>query len=153
MTEQIRQWAVSLKNYWEKLEDAQEAEAHHYERMLETMPGKEWQEARDTVEVVRAKMKAVDDELRQLVVEHFIETGEKHILPGIGIREYTRVQYDEDEAREWCKVNLPDALKLDKRKFEKYVKAVSEMSPVPVAQVDKEPTATISSDLSEVENG
>ena len=69
----------------------------------------------------------------------------------MAIRVYQKVQYDEDNAFEWCKVHLNTALKIDKRKLEKHLKAIRETAPPEWCEYYEEPKPTISSDLSEYE--
>lgn len=89
--------------------------------------------------------------VRDAILVNYRATGEKAPLPQIGIRLDKVVSYDEGQAKDWCLSHLPDALKLDKPKYEKYIKAVSGIMDTGVAVVNTKPTVTISKDLSEYE--
>jgi hypothetical protein len=57
----------------------------------------------------------------------------------------TRLFYDPTYAESWCQINLPVALQLDVKKFEKYAK---EIQAPEFVQIYQEPQATIGTDLS-----
>ena len=57
--------------------------------------------------------------------------------------------YDDDLAFAYCRSELPQALKLDKRIFEKFIKGVQEVRPLDFVTVEEKITPTIASDLSE----
>lgn len=72
-----------------------------------------------------------------------------HPLPEpLKIRIYTILEYDEGDAFDYCLDAMRGALKLDKRKFEKAVKALNEDIPG-VVTILKQARATIATDLSE----
>ena len=61
--------------------------------------------------------------------------GDRH--PAVhAVRSKLVLEYDEDEALWWSRDNLPDAIKLDRRVFEKYCKEAfdSEFLPIPFEQ-------------------
>lgn len=100
-----------------------------------------------------ATLQAVDDNLRELIVFHFKVTGDKKPHLKLGVRVRTRVVYDATEATGYAKQNAHDLLVLDKRKFEKYVKALAGGDLVlggalgELVTFEKEPTATIAKSL------
>ena len=59
------------------------------------------------------------------------------------------MEYNEQVAFDYCFGNLHEALKLDRRIFEKYAKGVQDVTPLDFVTFDDYPTATIASDLSE----
>lgn len=54
----------------------------------------------------------------------YIETGNKKLDYGIGIRVMNKLSYDDEKAIEWAKENMPIAIKqtIDKKQFETYAK-------------------------------
>jgi hypothetical protein len=91
----------------------------------------------------------VREKVNDLTLQAYLDTGNKKPAPGVGIRVYQKVQYDEDNAFEWCKVHLNTALKIDKRKLEKHLKAIRGTAPPEWVEYFEEPKPTISSDLLE----
>jgi len=85
----------------------------------------------------------LESKIKGLAVSHYSETQEKKPVPGVEVKIFTVVDYDEKAAREWCFTNLRPALKLDKTEFEKMAKSGN----VEIAQVRTEPRAQIASDL------
>ena len=84
-----------------------------------------------------------EEKLRELTLQAYAETGSKSPVPGVGIREVIKLEYDLKVAFDWAKSHKM-ALKLDTSAFEKIVKA----TPVDFVKITTEPQATISGDLS-----
>ena len=63
-------------------------------------------------------------DLRIDAEKEFEETGNKKLLGGIGIRILIKLNYEEKDAIDWSKDNMPVALKtiLDKKQFETFAK-------------------------------
>jgi hypothetical protein len=78
-------------------------------------------------------------------VEAFDETGKTHPHPAVTIKQFTVLVYTADDALEYAREHLPQALKLDKHVFERVAKAAQP----PFVLFTKEPRATIARDLSE----
>ena len=70
--------------------------------------------------------------------------GGKHPHPAVTIKLYTVLEYAPDQALEYARQHLPQAVKLDKCVFERFAKVVT---PGFVTKA-KEPRATIARDLS-----
>ncbi len=95
---------------------------------------------------VRSSIKESEYIIRDTACEHWSEDGDKHPWPGVVVKMYTVVEYDPKEALAWAKVNAPSFLRLNKSAFEKAAKV--NLTGL-VAQVKKEPRATIARDLSQ----
>jgi len=97
--------------------------------------------------VADAVEKVADGEslLRAKTLELFKETGNKQPVPGVGIREVTKLEYDPKKALAWG-LEHKVCLKLDVSAFDKMAKTASELRPWFV-QVHTEPQATIATDL------
>lgn len=106
-----------------------------------------WEEANKTLldEVVQTSQftSAAETILRELTLKAYADTGNKTPVPGVGIREVTKLEYASQDAFKWA-VEHNMALKLDVSAFEKIVKA----SPLDFVKITQEPQATIATDLS-----
>lgn len=94
-------------------------------------------------------MTRAEETARSEAVKAFADTGNKHPHAAITIAETTQVIYSETTAFDYCQKELPSALKLDKRAFEKYAKAVADVKPLAFVEITKEPQARIKTDLPE----
>jgi hypothetical protein len=99
----------------------------------------------DLLRVAKADVEDATAAVRRAGVEAFEETGKTRPHPAVTIKQFTVLDYDEDEALLYARYNLPQALKLDRRVFERVAKAAQ---PYFVA-ISKEPRATIARDLSD----
>lgn len=84
--------------------------------------------------------------LRELTLKAYADTGNKAPAPGVGIREVTKLEYDEKVAFTYAKEHLL-FLQLNKTAFEKFAK---DEEPDFVTII-KEPQATIATDLTALE--
>jgi len=109
----------------------------------------QWQSVNvELLQFLRQANETVDieeDELRQLTIKAYEETGNKAPVPGVGIREVTKLDYEQPEALHWA-IEHTMALSLDKKAFEKIVKA----SPLPFVTITHPVEATIAQNLEEV---
>ncbi|KKM93462.1 hypothetical protein LCGC14_1208130 [marine sediment metagenome] len=111
------------------------------------MEREDWEkENREQIELVantKADVEEAEDELRNLTLQAYAETGNKHPAVGVNINITTTYKYNPADALKWAKEhNL--ALSLDKPAFEKIAKA----DPPDFVTVDPNvPKATISTDL------
>jgi hypothetical protein len=92
-----------------------------------------------------AAVKAEEHAARELALERYAATGDKHPAPGLGIRMVKTVEYEDGAAFAWAK-GTGLALQLDRKAFEKIALA----TPIPGATVVEVAQATIASDLSAV---
>ena len=107
------------------------------------------EEAKELKELIKNVRQDVQDRaLRQYKLD-----GNKQPAPGVGIRVYKRLSYNPTVALHWSMTNLKTALKLDKKFFEKHAKAVQDTTPLDFVSYYEDPSATISSDLSEYLEG
>lgn len=94
------------------------------------------------VVVAATKVSEAEEELRELTLKAYAETGNKAPAPGVGIRERTVLTYDGKVAFDWAKAHKM-ALQLDTRAFEKIAKA----DPPDFVKITTEPQATIAPNL------
>jgi len=102
-------------------------------------------------ETAKADVADVEGAIRAAALDAFSATGDKRPHPAVGIREMTRLEYDEGEAIFFCRRAAPNALKLDRRAFEKIAKLGIEAGgpfDLDFVTIRKEPQAAIARDLS-----
>ena len=100
---------------------------------------KEWQR-RDREEIDRLTF-----QVREAALAAYAEDGNKKPCPGIQIKLYSVVEFDEAEALAWCRDYGGSLLRLDMKAFEKAAPALHG-APISITQ---EPRVTIARDLSE----
>ncbi|MDD4986402.1 MAG: hypothetical protein PHQ43_11580 [Dehalococcoidales bacterium] len=125
--------------------EQRELEADYLERLEQTPEWNLLSSIRDDLKTLQEQLRSAEDVLREAIVANY--DGETKKGDGWGIRIMRRVRYDIDVATEWARENLPGALVLDKKVFEKTAPLVN--GPVEIVE---EVTATISSDLSNWED-
>ena len=108
----------------------------------------EWQYREQRVQYLKAAQADVADaeaEARKQALAAYEETGDKAPHPAVKVKMYTALCYNLDKALDYAREHLPQALKLDKRTFEKAAK-VLELDFVDIVQ---EPRAILARDLGE----
>lgn len=137
---------ASLRRDLEENEAWREAK---FEKVKALPEYQEFEKLRQERSDIADKIEALRSEINKLTLQAYQETGEKSPANGVSVRVYTNYSYDEEKAFGYCRGRLPAALKLDKRKFEKYVKGVQDVQPLEFVAVEEDPRPTIASDLSE----
>lgn len=137
---------------------AQIAQLEHEEKraqeaLMQTELGQKLDSISGQIDELKARAGELDSQIRDHVVVIYESTGQRHPHPAVGVRVYTKLRYDTDEALHWSQHHLPKALKLDKRFFEKHARGVAETQPIPFVEIEENPRATISTDLSEYVGG
>lgn len=101
-----------------------------------------------TKDVLDGEVERQETELRRHAIALHNILGDRKNMVWVGVRAMKRVEYDVAEATEWSRANAPGLLVLDKKAFEKAMKAgIFVTNDVP-ARVFEELTGTIKSDLS-----
>lgn len=99
-----------------------------------------------TVEASQLYIELVEESVRL-----FRETQKKKPFPGLEVKETIVLDYNPVNALEWCKTNLPGAIKLNLNTtlFETNAKAMSKNgTPLDFVTITTEPKGQIASDLS-----
>lgn len=99
----------------------------------------------DSLTQAGADVAVAEQELRDMTLRTFFQTGDKAPVKGVGIREMTKLEYDTKVAYTWA-LEHKMAVRLDVPAFEKIAKASS----LDFVKVYQEPIATIATDLSSV---
>jgi hypothetical protein len=105
--------------------------------------------AKEIYQDTKDKITSLRSEINTLTVAAYQQTGDKKPTPGVGIRVGKSYIYDDEVAFDYCRSELPQALKLDKRTFEKFVKGTQDVKPLDFVTTEDKITPTIASDLSE----
>lgn len=133
LTDQVRVVAEARK----RVEGAKDAVKESYER---------WQDKNNLLldEAVNTSgfLQVTETLLRELTLQAYAKTGDKHPARGVDIKEMTTYSYNGDDALKWA-IDHCLALKLDEIKFKGHIKA----DPPAFVEVITEPTATISANL------
>ena len=96
----------------------------------------------DSADIATQATLVAEATLRELALKAYAETGNKTPAVGVGIREVTKLAYDNGVALDWAKSHSM-ALSLDKRAFEKIAKADTP----DFVSITTEPQATIATNL------
>lgn len=106
--------------------------------------GKELAEVRGWLKDAQQTQARMENEVREWAITAFLTTGDKKPHPAVQIKEYTVLTYDDGQALTYSREHIPNAVKLDKRAFEKAAAALA----LDFVQIATEPRATIATDLS-----
>lgn len=98
---------------------------------------------------LKDEVQQAEDKLRADAVDLYkVDPSSKEIIPGVNIRETTKIDYDPTIAKSYAMKHLM-FLKLDEKAFEKYAKDQKETdAELDFVTISKVPSATISTDLS-----
>lgn len=105
---------------------------------------RQWELTSGDFKTAKANMRSDEADVREQALGIYEETGDKAPHPAVPIKMYTVLEYKDEDAVNYAREHLPEALKLIKRIFEKAAKVVA-MDFVAILQ---EPRATIARDLS-----
>lgn len=146
-TVMIESKVIRLAELRRELKEAREMEKEAKRDMELTDFGQKWFGRVQKVEVLKDQIKAVDGEIREEALRIYDAWNDKNICEGVGVRIMRKVRYDLKIAETWCFKNVPGLLKLDTKKFEKFVRDNQDTIEVPVAEIYEEPVVTIAGDL------
>jgi hypothetical protein len=98
----------------------------------------------DTAYAALEFVRFLEQQVRDLTLRRYAETGSKKPAPCVGVRIMKRIDYDADAALDWAKAHQV-ALSLDRKVFEK----VAPVACPELVTITEDPLATIAADLSE----
>lgn len=106
-----------------------------------------YQQAAEALRAMEFAAKQYEGLVRDLTIEAYQATGAKNPIEGVAIREYTRIDYDRNQAMAWCEHYAPAFIvpTLDAKAFDKVAETMAAQG-APV-KVWKEPRPTIATDL------
>ena len=141
MTDTLRQLAaarVRLESWKEHVGICQIC-LEHTQRYADLIEAKEWE--REQQEMVAD----LTDHVRAEALAAYQETAETKPWPGVQVKIYTEIEFDETEALVWCREYMPTLLNLDVTRFKKVAPHIWD-APITITKV---PKATIARDLGE----
>ena len=129
--------------------EAEQAKAERIALMESFQSTPEWQETYRREKVAAEYVENLENLLKGLAIEtsELESPNNKHPFPGVTVKDVTSFVYDPKQALNWCKSNLPTALKLDAKPFEAVVK-VGGIIPEDIAHIEIVKRADIAADLS-----
>lgn len=132
----------SQEETWTALHATADAE------LAKTDQYKEVQEIRKELLKLADMVSMTQNQIRTVSLAKYRTSGEVRPAPGILVKIFHLIRYDEKKALDYAKVNLPAALKLDGKMFTDVMKALKpEVRPEFVSEVE-DPKPTIAKDLS-----
>ena len=119
------------------------------QQMVDEIYGRGLERVRSLLATAQADLADAENAARQRALLGYLKDGEKKPHPAVQIKIYTTLAYGLDDAKKFCIEKHPDALKLDKRAFEKAAKVLRP----DCVTVESEPRPTIAQDLSQYLGG
>ena len=132
-----------------RVEEMQDLISLTMELLEQTQEWQDYQTTKEKFEEVKQEIEDLRAEINDLTLDEYEKTGNKKPVSGVSIRIYKKVDYEDEIAFEWCMNHLQPALKIDKTKLEKHLKAIEETAPPNWCVYYEEPKPTIASDLKE----
>ena len=136
ITVQLKEAVAELGKARQAVADRIALNTAYRKKMEETPQYKAYQAGLAALKQFEADAKEIDARVRELALEAYEQTGDKHPAPHVNIRLFTILEYDPGKALGYCQEHLPKALTFDKRTFERVAKA-AELDFVLVNKVPK----------------
>lgn len=114
-----------------------------HEQILETDLGKRLAALKKEISDLADEIDRIDTETRAHALLIHATTGNTQPHPGVKIAIHKVPNYDESEALDYAREHLPQAVKLDKRKFDKFARDFD----LEFVTVVEEPRARVDRDL------
>lgn len=115
------------------------------EELRNTIIGLRLERRRVFLKAAQRNVADAETDVRLAAVAAFTDTGDKKPHPAVQIKAYTTLTYDAGAALDYARQHIPNAVRLDKRAFEKAAKVLA----LDFVVSDSEARATIARDLSE----
>lgn len=127
-----------------------ESEAKLKEMVENVKQSDDYQAIENWLIINKQSLSELEEEIKEAALFDFQVTGNKKPFDGVGIREMTKFVYEIEGAVQWAKVNAPMVVyeTIDKKKFEKILSVTPPEILPEYIHVFKEPTVTITTDLS-----
>jgi hypothetical protein len=138
----------SVRNLGRLRDEEAQAKSEIADMLKQLKESERWQTHSAILAETQERIGELEAGLRGLAIEHFKQTGNKTAHQAVKVRVIERPIYNHKEAESWARENLPEALKFDKKTFEKYIKGVRSVKPLPFVTFKKELQPTIAPDLS-----
>lgn len=96
----------------------------------------------------KMELEKLETEIRQEAEANFKATGEKNPHPAVEVKQVINLIVDEGKGLEYAKTSLPDALGLNRKIFDKVMKALPEEKLPDGVKIEQVPKVYIDKDLS-----
>lgn len=146
LVERIESGLRMLARYRLQNDEARQGLIELIKQLEATLEYQHWSKAKAEAERECALLERL---INADVVKYYELTGLTPAVQGIGARTKTNLNYNDDDAWEWCQEHLQRALALDRVLFEKHARAVMDTAPLGFMSVQVETIGTIEQDLSE----
>lgn len=143
MNELIKQ----LKLARQDLEDKQTYTAKILQQIQQTALWKEYEFAKQDEDNAKKSLASIDADLRLAALAIYETTQNKKPADGISIVINKSLFYIPTEATAWAKEHQPDLIELNEKKFEKYARAILDVTPLEFVTVEEVPSVRIAKDL------
>ena len=141
----MNQKIISLA-YTRKVEAEYLQEIAMIEKEIAATPlGQRLARCRDLLGTARMDKADAEERVRNAALQAHHATGNRRPHPAVQVILSTVLSYDPQAALDYCRLHLPKALTLDRRKFEKAAKVLE----LPFVTVGQMPATRIASDLTE----
>jgi len=118
---------------------AKAAEKEAEANVKATSEGHAWALAKSNASNRTLELNEIDQMLRAQAQSVYEETGDKHVHPNIEVRMFKVFHYDVGEMLPWVRENLPVALTIDKKVFDKVLASMPYVPPLVHAMDDARP--------------
>lgn len=143
MDELIKQLKLAREQYAQ----AQEETAKILAKLQQTKLWQEYQEAKTSEEKAKLNVVEYDETVRIEALNVYFQTSNKKPADGVSIIIGKNLNYNPNEARVWAIEYNPNLLELNTRNFERYAKAVLDVTPLEFVTVEEVPSVRIAKDL------
>lgn len=135
----LREKAIANLN----AEQASQTAQNLLEAIHQTPGWKAYEQALESARLAGEIQQVADAALRSEMLNYFTQTGDKKPTPGIEVRLFKRIQYDQQAAIDWARVNAP---KLVETRLAKEFDKVAVQLGAPVEEV-YEPRVVVATNL------
>jgi hypothetical protein len=136
-----------LKLARQDLEDKQTYSAKILQQIQQTALWKEYEFAKQDEDKAKVHLVEVDETVRIQALNVYFQTNNKKPADGVSIIIGKNLNYNPNEARAWAIEYNPNLLELNTRNFERYAKAVLDVTPLEFVTVEEVPSVRIAKEL------
>lgn len=119
-----------------------ESLADHLEAEITSHPlYSKWKDVQEELKVAQAQADVAKAIFGMEAIAEYNRSGERKPHPAVEVKIMTEVLYDDEEALKYARLHIPNAVKLDTKKFEAAAKALE----LPFVRTEEYPKAYVSS--------
>lgn len=99
-----------------------------------------WKDMQEELDMAETQIYIAKTLFGMEAIAEYNRTGEKKPHPAVEVKIMTEVLYDDEEALKYARIHIPNAVKLDTKKFEAAAKALE----LPFVKIEEYPKAYVS---------